>query len=251
MTKSAKYLLIFLSICVLASFSYIFKITNKKTNPEPKVLSTYENRQNNKNEEITFTFAGDAMFGRAVYNQFGKDLTKAFRDFDQNFFSGDIKILNLEGPITQQEFVPDTTPENLVMKFPPQTASALKWLGINTVSLANNHTFDQGTSVFNFTKELLNTNQITTIGNAKNSTNLVQTFEKGSLKISIIGVNVLANTPDLEDEISKQKQNGAFVIIFPRSSNCFSVRNFEDTNFSFRQSVSAKNSNRQTSYPPS
>ncbi|MCL5406985.1 MAG: CapA family protein [Patescibacteria group bacterium] len=215
MTKPIQYLLIFLSLCVVTSFIYIFKITTEKINDsEPKVLATFESLKKNE-DEITFTFAGDAIFGRAVYDQFGNDLTKAFRDLDQNFFQGDIKILNLEGPIVNQKFIPDITPDNLVMKFPPQTKDALKWLGINTVSLGNNHTFDQGTNVFNFTKELLNNNQITTIGNSKNSADLVQTFQKGNLKISVIAVNTLANTPDLEEKIKEQKENGAFVIIFP------------------------------------
>lgn len=220
MTKPNQYLLFFLSICVLISFAAIFKITAQKVDfSPPKVLATIESHPSYQNEEITFTIAGDAMFGRAVYDQFGNDLAKAFRDFDQGLFQGDIKMLNLEGPIVQKEFTPDVTPDNLVMKFPPQTKDALNWLGINTVSLANNHTFDQGRNIFNFDRELLNNNQIFTIGSPDNTTDFVQTFQKGKAKVSIISLNILANTPNLKEKIKEQKDAGAFVIIFPHWGN--------------------------------
>lgn len=216
MTNFNKYFLVVLSMCVIGSFVYIFNLQSTDTSisiATPTAIILGDQKQN---QETTLMFAGDAMFGRAVYNQFHDNLTDAFLSLGQDFFKGDVTILNLEGPMVENEFIPDLNPDNLIMKFPPQTKDTLKWLGINTVSLANNHTGNQGAPNLAYTRQILADSQITTIGDPQNSTDLVKSFSNDNQKtISIIAVNAIANTPDLEGIIKEQKNNNNFVIIFP------------------------------------
>lgn len=130
MTATKYYLLSILIGSIIVLTLEILYLNNVTTVPIP--TSTTSVHQKN---EITFMFAGDAMFGRAVYSQFHDNLTDAFQNLDKDFFQGDITMLNLEGSMVKNEFVPDTNPNNLIMKFPPQTKDVLLWLGINSVSL--------------------------------------------------------------------------------------------------------------------
>ena len=209
-------ILLGLSVVVLTAdiiryYSHLFSSRNAPTaSPSPNQTKTVPK------EEMTFIFAGDAMFGRAIYAQFYDDLRDAFQNLRPDFFKDkDIAMLNLEGPMVQNEFVPDTNPNNLIMKFPPQTAETLKWLNINAAGLANNHTANQGDLGLMFTREILAKNQITTVGDPHNTGDLVKTFSKKNLKVSLIAVNLLANIPDLAALIKDQKATGALVIVFP------------------------------------
>lgn len=181
---------------------------------------------------MTFTFAGDAMFGRGVYQYFHDNLSKLFQNFDPNVFQNkDIAILNLEGPIVDYEFTPDTNPENLIMKFPLQTQEALKSLNINTVGLANNHTENLGQKYLDFTRHILNNSKIAAVGDPKNKGQFYQTFTKDNLNITIIAINILANTPDLSQIIKEQKDNHSFVIIFPHWGGEYEIiHNFTQAN---------------------
>lgn len=219
MTKTLKVLLTILTVSVAGLIFLILISPESKTstniNPTPTPEPTKESQK-----EMTFMFAGDAMFGRAVYAQFHDDLKEAFENLGQGFFNNnDIAILNLEGPILEEEFTPDTDPNNLMMEFPLQTTQSLQWLGVNAVSLANNHTDNQGKAMLENTRQVLNDVKITTIGDPQNKTDLVKTFQKENQKISIIAVNILANTPDLTETIKEQKNNNADVIIFPHWGN--------------------------------
>ena len=218
MTKLAKYLLAVFVFLVIIFAIYIYAQSSDfpKTISMPTPTATPLKEETKNEEEMTFIFAGDAMFGRAVYNKFHDNLREAFENLGEGFFKNyDIAMLNLEGPIVDYEFTPDTNPNNLIMKFPKQTKDALLWLGINAVSLANNHTDNQGSKALGFTRETLSAGNITTIGDPENETDLSKTFQKGKLKITVFAVNILANTPQLESLIEEQKNAGAFVIIFP------------------------------------
>ncbi|MBM2820286.1 MAG: hypothetical protein HW405_46, partial [Candidatus Berkelbacteria bacterium] len=184
------------------------------------ILGWYEERQQRSTNEISFMFAGDAMFGRGVYYKFPK-LEKAFENLGDRFFWGtDVSMLNLEGPISKQNIFPNPAPDNLIFNFPPQTISVLKWLHINTVGLANNHTLNQGMSGFNNTIQLLKTNKINSIGNpgCDNDASL-QTFASGKKKMSIIAINALECSSNIDEMIRSQKNLSNYVIIFVHWGN--------------------------------
>lgn len=173
---------------------------------------------------ITFAFAGDAMFGRAVFWH-NRDLKEIFSNFDLSVFKEkNISLLNLEGPIVDYDFAPDPTPDNLIFKFPPQTAETIKWLGVNTVSLANNHSSNQGPSGYQSTKTLLEQNSISYIGNYSNSENTSKTFDLGGKKLTIIALDILANIPDISETIKNSSQGGSYTIIYPHWGNEYQSR---------------------------
>lgn len=219
MSKLLKVLLTVLCLSIALFITSLY--FNKYQSPQLQFLDSKPIRPTTAespkmDQETTFIFAGDAMFGRAVYSQFHSNLKDAFQNLGPDFFQDkDLAILNLEGPIVNSEFIPDTNPDNLIMKFPLQTVDVLTFLNINAVGLANNHTPNQGTEALSFTREILAQKNIVTVGDPQNTTDLVKTFSLDKKPLSIIAVNILANTPDLSAIISEQKNAGAFIIVFP------------------------------------
>lgn len=171
---------------------------------------------------FTFVIAGDTMFGRMVdYTFKGQNLVKVFDQLDNSIFDGaDLALLNLEGPISPTKTTPDINPNNLVFNFPPETVNVLTWLGINTVSLANNHSQNQGQKGLNNTRQVLKDANIKTIGQQNTFTDSsIAHFDNGFQKLSVIAINTLENKDDITKTIKQEKQAGFFVLIFPHWGN--------------------------------
>lgn len=164
-------------------------------------------------EKATFVIAGDAMLGRAVAWKFKNNVSGAFSQFPEGFFSNvDAGILNLEGPISDIEFRPDPTADNLIFNFPPQTIDGLKYLGVNAVSLGNNHSQNQGIDGLETTRKLLLESSITPIGSqTKFNENSIRKFGK----LSILTINLLETDSNIIDAIKQEKEQKQFVLIFP------------------------------------
>lgn len=99
----------------------------------------------------------------------------------------DFTIINLESPIVELQDNPIIkVGPNLVS--PVQTIDALKYAGINIVTLANNHTFDYGESALMRTIDLCGQANIATVGAGVNLDNASQNLyiEKDGIKIGII-----------------------------------------------------------------
>ncbi|HBY73406.1 MAG TPA: AmmeMemoRadiSam system protein B, partial [Candidatus Kerfeldbacteria bacterium] len=93
-------------------------------------------------DQLTFTFAGDMMLGREIGYQFQNNrFQDLFSNFGNRMFWGtDISWANLEGPVSDQTIIQDRQPNDLVFLFSQQAISALTYLKLTTVGLANNHT---------------------------------------------------------------------------------------------------------------
>jgi poly-gamma-glutamate synthesis protein (capsule biosynthesis protein) len=108
------------------------------------------------------------------------------------FWSQDINLANLEGPITDNQSVSvgtkETEPDHFKFTFDPQTAdSALKNLRINLVNLGNNHILNFGTDGLKQTKENLNSDGIKYFGSGEKDDYVVQ--DLNGLKIAFISYN--------------------------------------------------------------
>jgi poly-gamma-glutamate synthesis protein (capsule biosynthesis protein) len=166
---------------------------------------------------ISFTIGGDAMFARNLNYTFpGNKILGAWENFGQRVFWGtDLSMLNLEGPISAVETPPVKT-HSMNFNFPPRTVDALEWLHINAVSLANNHTLNNGESGFANTLKVLKAANITPIGKQaafdKTST---ATFQNGEAKISVITIESLEVDKNISTEIAAEKAKGAKVIVVP------------------------------------
>jgi poly-gamma-glutamate synthesis protein (capsule biosynthesis protein) len=90
-------------------------------------------------------------------------------------------------------------------------------LGINAVSLANNHTLNNGAKGLANTKKVLPENGIAYIGqDAVFNDESVKTFENGgNIKLSVITIDCLNTNDDITPTIKKQKDLGNKVLIFP------------------------------------
>lgn len=125
-------------------------------------------------ERISILFAGDMMFDRGVR-------TKIIADGEESVFASttrtlanqyDLAIANLEGPITSSRSKTVDGAGRAIpgfsFTFPTSTAAMLKNSGIDIVSLANNHSYNFGSSGFRETTEWLRKSGIGFFGNAEN-----------------------------------------------------------------------------------
>lgn len=170
-------------------------------------------------DQLTFTFAGDMMYGREIGYQFQ---TNQFRDLftelgDRLFWGTDVSWANLEGPVSEQRVVQDRFAENLVFNFSTETISALKYLQLTTVGLANNHTANQGRSGLDTTRNLLTAAGVEAQGDPYEVTDQlsVKRYTQGKIKLATIAVHALIATDGLTEIIEAQQSAGYFVIVLP------------------------------------
>lgn len=165
----------------------------------------------------TLMFAGDMMTDRFVYHSFKNNLNEAFSQLGNRVFWGtDSSILNNEGPISDEEISDDISSDNLVFNFPTETINALKYLHIDAVSLANNHTLNTGIDGFEKTKQLLKQGGISYFGSQNNfDDNSILNID-GDIPVSVLGLNLLDgfNLSAVNSEIVKLKSQGRSVIAF-------------------------------------
>lgn len=172
-------------------------------------------------QSVSFAFAGDMMLGRAVGYWHEKDsFRKLFSDFGNRVLWGvDGTIANLEGPISDKPLKSNPKPNVLSFNFSPQSISALRFLKLGAVSLANNHTLNQGATGLETTRALLRKQGICPIGDPRTGEKqAVCQFEGEGLRLHVVGVNILSHpkqqsTIDTIREIKKDPH--ARVIVFP------------------------------------
>ncbi|NPV51416.1 MAG: CapA family protein [Candidatus Methanofastidiosum sp.] len=99
--------------------------------------------------------------------------------------SADIRIFNLEVPLTDKEDPIDKCGPNLIA--PTSTVNGIKALNPSLLTLANNHILDQGMQGFKSTQDILNKNEIPFIGVGENLSEASKPyiFQKDGLKIGI------------------------------------------------------------------
>lgn len=187
------------------------------------VFGWYEIGETTKIEDqASFIIGGDMMFDRMIDYKFrGNDIYKSVANLgDRLFWGTDISLVNLEGPISSDPIEPDIRTNNLVFNFPPKTPDVLKWLHINSVSLANNHSGNAGASGLAYTKKVLIEKNINYIGQQSQfNDESIKRYQTGNVKISILAINLLETDNTLAEKIKQEKANGSFVIIFPHWGN--------------------------------
>lgn len=177
---------------------------------------------------VSFLFGGDIMLDRMINHVFqDKGFGDVFSNLGERTFLGsDIKIANLEGPISATAIDDDISSDNLIFNFAPESIDALKALKFNYLSLSNNHSQNAGMKGLQNTRDILKENSIESIGSQTgfDQTNIVRS-DVGGTKISIIAVNILSvSYEDKFVEAVKQEKNlGRFVIFFPHWGNEYST----------------------------
>jgi poly-gamma-glutamate synthesis protein (capsule biosynthesis protein) len=168
-------------------------------------------------QSISITIAGDTMFDRAVdYHYRGTKIFEVISNIKETFGKTDISFLNLEGPISDEEIPADGTRDSLIFNMPPLVTDVLVDLGIDGVSLANNHTNNHGKAGVANTKRVLLAKNIQVVGEeATFGDYSVGRFVNGEAKLSVVTINCLEVKQDLSTIIAQEKASGAKVIVFP------------------------------------
>lgn len=185
------------------------------------VMGLYEKGNKSTSEQsFSFTFGGDMMFDRGIEYFFqGEKFMDVMKNLGERTFWGtDLKIVNLEGPISSVPREPDYN-HSLVFNFPPKTIDVLRWMHLNAVSLANNHTLNNGQNGLSYTVDLLKKNDIAPIGqDARVDADSIKEFSGNGIKASVITIDTLNTDLDL-DLIKTEKKKGNKVIIYPHWGN--------------------------------
>lgn len=213
------FILITIAISAFLQTNYGLSLLNRWGTVNKSGIDTYADPV--KTESFTFTIGGDVMLGRAVAWKYNNDVSKVFANLPSDVFQGhDLDIFNLEGPVSNENIKPNPTADNLVFNFPLNSIAALKSLGVNAVSLGNNHSENQGKTGLDNTRTLLTDSNIMPIGsqNAFDYHSLLD-FNGVGTNLSVITINTLANKDDLTTTIKKEKQAGNLVLVFPHWGN--------------------------------
>lgn len=165
---------------------------------------------------------GDAMLDRGVLLAVKKanDFNFPFLNIDSFLADADLRVMNLEGPITN---FPSRALKNnrMIFTFPENYLDALK-KRFDVVSLANNHTLNFGYDGLKQTRDFLTRVGINFFGAPDNNQeDLSAVIEKNGIKIGWLGYNLLAkkDMAEISTAVGELKQKSDFVIVYPHWGN--------------------------------
>ncbi len=221
--------IIFLVLMILAIVALLLWITKARA-PISNIGTEFQEAEEVSESSVkstSFVFGGDMMYDRYVNHIFKNvGFNHIFDNLDKTLFADkDIAFANLEGPVSDKPITDDYPERSLVFNMPPETISTIKNLGLNGVSLANNHTLNAGASGFATTQNLLK-NAGTKYGGSQNGfddSNIVRYDTE--IPISIITVDYLAfsNNAKINTVIKAEKDLDRFVIVFPHWGEEYSL----------------------------
>jgi poly-gamma-glutamate synthesis protein (capsule biosynthesis protein) len=189
--KEIFFLLIFVAIVSLVTLSIVEAPNGHVFTSTPA-----------ENKIITLAFVGDVMLGRNVevlMNKYGHNYP--FASSTDIFKKADFIIANLEGPIP--EIHSQTNTGEMSFSFPAYVPEILYENGIDAVSLANNHTFDKGTSVFTDTVDSLNKEFVGNFGHPLlHNIFYVRHYVVEGISFSLIGFNSTYPSFNLEEAVN-------------------------------------------------
>ncbi len=148
----------------------------------------------NPDDYVSFLFAGDVCleedgFVIDYYDKVGGDLTQCVSPYLlERMRSADIFMLNHEYSISSRGSKLD---KYYTFRANPSRMSILKEMGVDIVSLANNHVYDYGYEAFEDTLRLLDENGIRRVGAGMNlaEAEQVQYFEVSGIKIGVVSAS--------------------------------------------------------------
>lgn len=205
----------FFTICLVSLYRNYFTIPQEVTD---FVIEEKETQNDIPIlEKRTLLVFGDVMLDRYIRKYITASGTQAlFKYVQEDINKADATLINLEGPIT--DYLSIVSKDNLQFTFAAHTAQDLADIGIDVVSLANNHTHNFGKEGLRQTREYLHKAGITYFGDPyNNSEKLFTRYLIGSTTISFVGFHQFEN-PELADILSAiaiEKSLGNYVIFFP------------------------------------
>jgi poly-gamma-glutamate synthesis protein (capsule biosynthesis protein) len=181
--------------------------------------------------DTTLLFVGDIMLARGVANSVKKNFNDNFDTFLETIpeiAAADIAFANLEGPISARG---KNVGSRFSFRFEPRVAPALKNVGFDIFSVANNHAGDWTLTAFKDTLTYLKEVGIKTAGGGQTRTEAItpSIIEKNGVKFGFIGFTdvgpnglaatdthaglLLASDPDFTEIIKNAKAQVDILIV--------------------------------------
>ncbi len=166
--------------------------------------------------EVKLCFAGDVLFDdeyavMATAIQKGGTVNQAFsEDLLQRMRAADIMMLNNEFPYTDRGTALED--KQYTFRADPSTVSWLPDMGVDIISLANNHTFDFGETGLLDTLEILHTAGITYVGAGQNSKEAMAPvyYIVGDMKIAFIAATQIERLDNPDTRAATEALSGVF-----------------------------------------
>ncbi len=143
---------------------------------------------------VTILFGGDMQFDRYIRSVTEKrGGAFVFYGLRSEFQQADLVVANLEGPITDNASVSETSVEgsrdNYVFTFPPKTAVLLKAENISLVNIGNNHILNLKEDGVRQTKEYLEAVGVDYFGSPLSGDDRTAVREIGGTRIAFVNYN--------------------------------------------------------------
>lgn len=209
---------------------------------EEEVLDPYTYRLELSDDgTVTFVFAGDILFDPAyaifaTYRQRGEQIEQCVDEaLLEEMRSADVMMLNNEFPYSDRG--EPLQGKTYTFRAAPESVSVLQDMGVDIVSLANNHAYDYGEDSFLDTLDILEQAGVPYVGAGRNLKEAVQPvyYLVGDSKIAVLGATQIERTPSphtvgatedtpgvfrcletelLEEKIREAKEECDFVIVY-------------------------------------
>jgi len=143
------------------------------------------------------TLGGDPRFSNQMIREFERhdgDHSVFLRNVKQIFEEDDLTIVNLEGPLTEAKAHVD---KGYVFRGPPHFAKILSSSGVESVTLANNHSKDFLEAGYRDTVEALEAEGVAYFGNEFNTI-----IEIRGIKVGLFGFSVWYDGRDVRNRIA-------------------------------------------------
>jgi poly-gamma-glutamate synthesis protein (capsule biosynthesis protein) len=168
---------------------------------------------------ISLFVAGDVMLDRTVATRITASKTDQYPFLkvmsDPHFALPDIRLVNLEGPVTSKRAAPE---KEIDFQFDPRFAAILKQIGIDAVSQANNHSLDQGRAGAEESHQLLREAGLTVFGDEVRDNDIaLATMEVRGHKIAFVGFNEASDSLDeaqADATLKSARASAETVIVF-------------------------------------
>ena len=171
-----------------------------------------------KDTTITVSAVGDCTLGKDPTFSYSGSFNEYFADKGPAYFfenvlpytsNDQLTIANCEGAITQSD---DIVEKTFNFKGPAEYTQVFNGGSVEAVNLANNHSFDYGTSGYEETKTNLASANITSFGYDRTAT-----YEVNGITIGLFGICELddfdAGMTLLKEDIANLKKQGCSLVI--------------------------------------
>jgi len=178
----------------------------------------------NENKTVSLLFGGDVMLDRIIRKK--SDEAKVFqftKKINRLFWSQDINMFNLEGPVTDNDSVSNvdmSNPNHFKFTFDEkQTKEFLKFNRIALVSIGNNHILNFGKEGIKQTVDFFENNDINFVGEPLEDFQVEKSILQKNIngrQFAFISYNDFAS-PNMEEtlaSIKKASEDNEHVIIF-------------------------------------